>query len=168
MSRAELSRAELSRAELSRVDGEAAGSTATASNVEGHATSEAARNAAYAAIRKHEAHVIAPRNEGAYIIKLIHYRYCRIYLYLITIFLNENSDYFNFVTTVLSYKMYCIRYSCLFHLCLSHKNGARILVQGNIGQNFIHEFLSRPVLQWRRQNFSSKGTFSKNVLIEEF
>ena len=44
------------------------------------------------------------------------------------------SDYFNFVTTVLSYhikfKMYCIRYSCLFHLRLSHKGGARILVQG--------------------------------------
>ena len=26
--------------------------------------------------------------------------------------------------------MYCIRYSRLFHLCLSHKGGARILVQG--------------------------------------
>ena len=26
---------------------------------------------------------------------------------------------------------------------------------GDIGQNFIHEFLSSPVLQWRRQNFGS-------------
>ena len=24
---------------------------------------------------------------------------------------------------------------------------------GDIGQNFIHDFLSSPVLQWRRQNF---------------
>ena len=28
---------------------------------------------------------------------------------------------------------------------------------GNIGQNFIHDFLSSPVLQWRRQNFGSGG-----------
>ena len=35
-----------------------------------------------------------------------------------------------------------------------YRGGARILVRGgNIGQNFTHEFLSSPVLQWRRQNF---------------
>ena len=39
---------------------------------------------------------------------------------------------------------------------------------GNIGQDFIHEFLSSPVLQWRRQNFGSGRTFSKNVLIKDF
>ena len=34
------------------------------------------------------------------------------------------------------------------------RGGDRILVQGwNIGQNFIHDFLSSPVLQWRLQNF---------------
>ena len=34
------------------------------------------------------------------------------------------------------------------------RDGARILVQGgDIGQNFIHNFLSRLVLQWRHQNF---------------
>ena len=39
---------------------------------------------------------------------------------------------------------------------------ARILVWGkNIGQNFIHDFLSSPVLQWRRQNFSSGGNSVK-------
>ena len=34
---------------------------------------------------------------------------------------------------------------------------------GDIGQNFIDEFLSSPVLQWRRQNFGSGGvpTFRK-------
>ena len=32
---------------------------------------------------------------------------------------------------------------------------------GNIGQNFIHEFLSSPVLQWRRQNFGSGGHSAK-------
>ena len=30
-------------------------------------------------------------------------------------------------------------------------SGSRILVRGNLGQNFIHEFLSRPVLQCCRQ-----------------
>ena len=37
------------------------------------------------------------------------------------------------------------------------RGNARILVRGggNIGQNFIHDFLSSPVLQWRRQNFGS-------------
>ena len=35
---------------------------------------------------------------------------------------------------------------------------ARILKRGgNIKKNFIHEFLSTPVLQWRRQNFGSGG-----------
>ena len=39
---------------------------------------------------------------------------------------------------------------------------------GDIGQNFLHDFLSSPVLQWRRQNFGSVGTFSKNLLIKDF
>ena len=30
-----------------------------------------------------------------------------------------------------------------------------------IGQNFIHDFLSSPVLQWRRQNFGSGGHSAK-------
>ena len=76
------------------------------------------------------------------------------------------SNYFNFVTIVLK-NIYSIKYSRLFHLCLSHKSGATILVQGDIGQNFIYEFLSSPVMQWRRKNFSSGGTFSKNVLIKK-
>ena len=38
------------------------------------------------------------------------------------------------------------------------RGNARILVWGeDIGQNFIHDFLSSPVLQWRRQNFGSGG-----------
>ena len=32
---------------------------------------------------------------------------------------------------------------------------------GNIGQNFIHKFLSSPVLKWRRQNFGSGGHLEK-------
>ena len=36
------------------------------------------------------------------------------------------------------------------------RGNARILVWGeDIGQNFIHDFHSSPVLQWRRQNFGS-------------
>ena len=31
----------------------------------------------------------------------------------------------------------------------------------NIKQNFIHEFLSSPVLQWRRQNLGSIGHSAK-------
>ena len=43
-----------------------------------------------------------------------------------------------------------------------YSGGARILVRGrNIKRNFIHEFLSSPVLQWRRQNFGSGGTLAK-------
>ena len=38
------------------------------------------------------------------------------------------------------------------------KNNASILDRGgNNGQNFIHDILSYPVLQWRRQNFGSGG-----------
>ena len=49
------------------------------------------------------------------------------------------------------------------------RGGARILVRGgNIKQNFIHEFLSRFVLQWLRHNFGSGETFSKNLLIKDF
>ena len=50
-----------------------------------------------------------------------------------------------------------------------NRGGARILVRGggNIGQNFIYEFNSSPVL--RRQNVGSKvGTYSKNVIIKYF
>ena len=43
------------------------------------------------------------------------------------------------------------------------RGNAKILVRGgNIGQNFIHDFLSSPVLQWRRQNFGS-GTHSAKM-----
>ena len=42
------------------------------------------------------------------------------------------------------------------------RGGARILVRvGDIIQNFIHEFLSSPVLQWRRQNLGSEGHSAK-------
>ena len=42
------------------------------------------------------------------------------------------------------------------------RGSARILVRGeDIGQNFIHDFLSSPVLQWRRQNFGSGGYLAK-------
>ena len=47
------------------------------------------------------------------------------------------------------------------------RGGARILVEGDIKQNFIHDFLSSPVLQWRRQNFGSGRGFSKNVLFKD-
>ena len=47
------------------------------------------------------------------------------------------------------------------------RGGARIVVRGDIGQNFIYDFLSNPVLQWRRQNFGW-NTFSKSVLIKDF
>ena len=39
---------------------------------------------------------------------------------------------------------------------------------GNISKNFIHEFLSSPVLQWRLQNFGWEKTFSTNLLIKDF
>ena len=86
------------------------------------------------------------------------------------------SDCFNFVPTMLSYHithvyfMLLYRHSCLFHICLSHSGGAKILVweEGEHRQNFIHEFLSSPVLQWCRQNFGSEKTFSENVLIKDF
>ena len=39
---------------------------------------------------------------------------------------------------------------------------------GDIRKNFIHEFLSSPVLQWRLQNFGWKKTFSRNILIKDF
>ena len=63
------------------------------------------------------------------------------------------SDCFNFVTTMLSYIKFKI-------ICLSHRGDAKILVRGrrNIEQNFIHEFLSSPVLQWRSQNLGSGET----------
>ena len=42
------------------------------------------------------------------------------------------------------------------------RGNARILVRGgDIGQNFIHDFFSSPVLQWRRQNFGSGGHSEK-------
>ena len=58
----------------------------------------------------------------------------------------------------------------VYFICLSHSGGAKIFVwgRGNIRQNFIHEFLSSPVLQWRRQNFGSEKAFSENVLIKDF
>ena len=40
--------------------------------------------------------------------------------------------------------------------------------RGEHQKKFIHEFLSRFVLQWHRQNFSSGKPFSKNVLIKNF
>ena len=52
------------------------------------------------------------------------------------------------------------------------QGGARILVRGgNIEQNFIHEFLSSPVLQWCRQNFGYGGNSAKmysSKTIEKF
>ena len=45
---------------------------------------------------------------------------------------------------------------------------SRILIRGDIGQNFIHEVHSSPVLQWRRQNFGLWETFNKNVLLKDW
>ena len=39
---------------------------------------------------------------------------------------------------------------------------------GNIRQNFICEFLSSPVMQWRLQDFGWEKTFSTNLLIKDF
>ena len=39
---------------------------------------------------------------------------------------------------------------------------------GNIGQNFIYDFLSSPVLQWRRQNFGSGELSAKMHLSQTF
>ena len=83
------------------------------------------------------------------------------------------SDCFNFVTTMLNYHIkfknvldtHVYKYFIYVYL-----TGAapKFWFVGNIGQNFIHEFLSSPVLQWRLQNFGSRGTFIKNVLIKDF
>ena len=48
------------------------------------------------------------------------------------------------------------------------RGDARILVWGNIRKNFIHEFLSSPLLQWRLQDFGWEKTFSTNLLIKDF
>ena len=80
------------------------------------------------------------------------------------------SDCFNFVTTMLSYHIKFINVLDTHVYFISHSGGAKILVwgRGNIRQNFIHEFLSSPVMQWRRQNVGSEKTFSENVLIKYF
>ena len=60
------------------------------------------------------------------------------------------SDYFNFVTTMLSY----IKFKNYVYL----KGAAPKFwfgVRRNIEQNFIHKFLSSPGLQWRSQNLGS-------------
>ena len=64
------------------------------------------------------------------------------------------SDCFNFVTTV---KLYQFKN---YTVCLSHRDGAKILVRGEAEHrtNFIHEFLSSSVLQWRSQNLGSGKT----------
>ena len=66
-------------------------------------------------------------------------------------------------------------YVCMYHgvswtlICGGvSRSKARIVVRGDIKQNFIHEFLSHFVLQWLRQNFGSKEAFNKNVLIKDF
>ena len=80
---------------------------------------------------------------------------------------------------ILSRKFFCIIYlHCNFGIfrrdLLPQPNYIYVQGQrqdfgsGDIGQNFIHDFLSSPVLQWRRQNFGSVGTFSKIVLIKDF
>ena len=82
------------------------------------------------------------------------------------------SDCFNFVTTMLSYH---IKFKNVLdthvyeYFIYVYLTGAALgfWFGGDIGQNFIHEFLSSPVLQWRRQNFGSEETFSKNVLIKD-
>ena len=48
------------------------------------------------------------------------------------------------------------------------RGGARILVRGKHRTKFHTWIPLSPVLQWRRQNFSSGGTLSKNVLIKDF
>ena len=83
------------------------------------------------------------------------------------------SDCFNFVTTMLSYHIKFINvldthvYFIYVYLTVA---APRFWFEGrkNIRQNFIHEFLSSTILQWRRQTFSSEKTFSENVLIKDF
>ena len=63
------------------------------------------------------------------------------------------NDCFNFVTTMLSYVK--------FKNYMSISQGRRQNFGGgrrNIEQNFIYEFLSSPVLQWRSQNLGSGET----------
>ena len=63
------------------------------------------------------------------------------------------SDCFNSVTTMLSYIKFK-NYVYLTGAAPKFWFGGR----RNIEQNFIHEFLSSPVLQWRSQNLGSGET----------
>ena len=65
------------------------------------------------------------------------------------------SDCFNFVTSMLSYiKFKNYKYVYLTGAAPKFWFGGR----RNIEQNFIHEFLSSPLLQWRSQNLGSGET----------
>ena len=71
------------------------------------------------------------------------------------------SDCFNFVTTMLSYHIKFINVldtRVYFIYVYLTEAAPRFWFGGrkNIRQNFKHEFLSSPVLQWRRQNFGSE------------
>ena len=83
------------------------------------------------------------------------------------------SDYFNFVNRVkLSYQVKkCTVLDSHVYFIYSISQGRRqdFGSGGDIGQNFIHEFLSSPVLQWRRKisvlgGHSAKMYSLKNVL----
>ena len=71
-------------------------------------------------------------------------------------------DCFSFVTTMLSYNIKfknvldTNRYEFFIFVYLTMA-ATKFWFGGNSEQNFIHEFLSSPVLQWYRQNFGSGG-----------
>ena len=100
----------------------------------------------------------------------------RVYLLMYLLYLRMRVVYTLFTTvfTVLRLKVVYTVFTTVFTVFTyegSISSGSRILVRGggNLGQNFIHEFHSSHVLQWRRQNFGSgRGTFSKNGLIKDF
>ena len=69
------------------------------------------------------------------------------------------SDCFNFVTTMFSYHIKFINvldtHVYFIYVYLTDSQWRRqdlVGGRGNIIQNFINEFLSSPVLQWRRQS----------------
>ena len=82
------------------------------------------------------------------------------------------SDYFNFVTTMLSYhiKFKNVLDTHVYFIYVYLTGAAPGLWfgrKGNIRQNLIYKFLSSPALQWRRQNLGW-GDIQKEILKKDF
>ena len=85
-------------------------------------------------------------------------------------FYPKSSDYFNFVTTMLSYQVLkYIRYSFLFHICISHRGGAKISVLG--GHYSARTYSSKTFDKFRKnlyknlsQNLKHSPKFFKNKI----